>query len=262
MYLTYLVDTGLQSSTLRSYASAIKGILAMDDYQLDSSILLLGALTKSCRLVNDKVMTRLPIQFKLMELILFEIQRRFSSNTENQPYLQSLYMTIIILGYYGLLRIGELTSGQHPIKAKDIHVGENKDKILLYLHSSKTHGKESRPQKIKITGKESQNIRELKFQRFFCPFELSRNFMAIRGQYNSDDEPLFVFKDKTPVKPSNVRAVLKKSLHDLNLNQDLYDCHSLRIGRVSDLLKLNYSIEEIKFFGRWKSNAVYRYLRA
>ena len=56
-----------------------------------------------------------------------------------QPYLLVLYEAIFCLAYYGLMRIGELTEGDHPIKAKDIHIGVNKDKILLVLYTSKTH---------------------------------------------------------------------------------------------------------------------------
>ena len=260
MYLTFLVDNGLQSSTIKSYASAIKKILIMDGYEWDNSQVLLGSLTKSCRLINDRVRTRLPVQFKLIQLLLFEVQRKFSSTTHNQPYLQSLYMTIIALGYYGLLRIGELTSGSHPIKAKDIHVADNKEKILIYFYSSKTHGPESNPQKVTIRGNGDLDVHDSKFQRFFCPFRLTRNYMNIRSGFENDQEALFVFKDKMLVKPSNVHLVVKQSLHNLNLNEDLYDCHSLRIGRASDMLKLHYSLEEIKFAGQWHSNAVYRYL--
>ena len=187
--------------------------------------------------------------------------RNRTAHHSNQPYLQLRYMTIIALGYYGLLRIGELTAGAHPIKAKDIHVSDNKEKILIVLHSSKTHGSKSHPQKIKITGNDSQDIRDKQFQRFFCPFKLVCQYMLTRGSFCSDHEQFFIFRDKTPVKLSNVKTVLNQSLNSLNLNQDLYDCHSLRIGRASDMLKLHYSLEEIKFAGRWKSNAVYRYLR-
>ena len=260
LFLTYLVDNGLQSSTLKSYASAIKKVLILDDYEWNYSKVLLGALTKSCKLINDSVRTRLPIQFKLLELILFEVQHKFTIE-KNQPYLKVLYMTIIALAYYGLLRIGELTTGSHPIKAKDVHVADNKEKILIVLYSSKTHGCESRPQKVWITGANDQDVRDRKFKGFFCPFNLTRKFMSMRGNFSSDNEPFFIFRDKSPVKPCNVRTILKQSLEHLNLDQDLYDCHSLRIGRATDLLKLQYSLEEIKFCGRWRSNAVYKYLR-
>ena len=52
--------------------------------------------------------------------------------------------------YYGLFRIGEIAFGEHTIKACDIHIGDEGEKILVILHSSKTHGKADRPQEVKI----------------------------------------------------------------------------------------------------------------
>ena len=41
------------------------------------------------------------------------------------------------------MRIGELTEGPHVVKVTNVHAGINKDKIMIKLYSSKTHGKES-----------------------------------------------------------------------------------------------------------------------
>ena len=54
-----------------------------------------------------------------------------------------------------MFRIGELAMGVHSIRAKDVHISSNKNKILIVLYTSKTHGEESPPQKIKLT-KESK----------------------------------------------------------------------------------------------------------
>ena len=94
---------------------------------------------------NDVLKARMPIHCRLLELILFELGRHFG--TLQQPYLNKLYQALFALGYYGLFRIGELVSGDHTIKAKNVHIAKNKEKILIILYTSKTHGKESRPQK-------------------------------------------------------------------------------------------------------------------
>ena len=91
---------------------------------------------------NDQVKIRLPIQKGLLEMLLFEIQRTFGGvNEAPQPYLEALYKAMFCLAYYGMLRVGEIAYGPHIIKAGNIHVGGNKDKILLVLYSSKTLGK-------------------------------------------------------------------------------------------------------------------------
>ena len=251
LFIAYLVDKGLQSSTVRSYISAIKCVLQDDNYEWDDNLVLLKTITRSCRMTNDRVCLRRPIKKPLMEMILFELGRILGE----QPYLLILYRAIFVLLYYGLFRIGELVKGDHPVKACDVQVARNKAKMLFLLRSSKTHGKESRPQKIKI-----EKISTAKTGHF-CPFELTSDYLAVRGDYHSLDEQFFVFRGNVPVTATAVRKVLKKALENLNLINVAFDTHSFRAGRAVDLLKAGYTVEQIKIMGRWKSNAVYRYLK-
>ena len=73
-------------------------------------------------------------------------------------------------------------------------------------------------------------------------------------------DPLFIFSDGTPVAPHNVRKVLKLMLRSINLNPRLYDTHSFRKGRATDLFKAGYLVDQIKAMGCWRSNAIYKYL--
>ena len=84
--------------------------------------------------------------------------------------------------------------------------------------------------------------------------------MKIRGSYIKDCEQFFVFADKSPVCPHHFRTTLRLLLDRINLDSALYDVHSFRSGRTCDLAKYGYSIDQIKAMGRWKSNAVYKYL--
>ena len=253
LFGAYLVDNGIQSSTFKSYFSAIKHVLKLDGYQWDDNKVLLSSLVRSCQLVNDRVKTRLPIQKGLLEMLLFEIERKYN-NISPQPYVIILYQAIFSPAYYGMLRVGELSQGNHTIKACDIHVGNNKDKILIVLYSSKTHGRESRPQKVKISAIPSIKSNQ---RRIFCPFKIIVQYMKFRGNYKSEKEQFFIFADGS----QHIRKFLRELLDRLNLNSSLYDVHSFRGGRTSDLAKFGYSIDRIKSMGRWRSNAVYRYLK-
>ena len=75
LFIGHLIDKGIQSSTIKSYVSAIKKTLVDDDYEWQDNRVLLGSLTRACKLVNDRVKTRLPVQRGLLDLLLFEIQR-------------------------------------------------------------------------------------------------------------------------------------------------------------------------------------------
>ena len=259
LFIAHLVEKGMQSSTVKSYVSAIKRNLVDDNYPWNDNKVLLGSLTRACKITNDIVLTRLPIQCGLLELVLFELERMFG---HAQLYLEIMYKALFSLGYYGLMRVGELTvnEGGHTVKAGDIHLALNKEKLLVVLYTSKTHGLESRPQHIKIVSNKAEKSGRY-LHRNFCPFSLIQNYIHIREGYTDEREPFFIFKGGKPVGAQQARQTLKEAIKRLSLDEHLYDMHSLRIGRASDLAKFGYSVEEIKRMGRWRSNAVYRYIR-
>ena len=176
----------------------------------------------------------------------------------DQPFLECMYKALFSLGYYGLMCMGELTCSQHVVKACNVHIAKNKDKLLLVLYSSKTHDEGMRPQKIKITA--NKMVKDYR-KRNFCPFRLLRNYIASRGDYRSPQDQFFVFSDGSVVKLMHARKILRDCLKAIGVNEMLYDMHSLRIGRTSDLIKFNYPIEVVKHMGRWKSNVIYKYIR-
>ena len=259
LYIGYLIEKGFQSATIKSYISAVKRLLVDDGYKWNEDRMLFSSLTRACKLQNDKLWIRFPINCGLLELILFEVKRYF--RLRNQPYLEMLYKALYALGYYGLLRVGELTDSRHVLKACNVHMARNKKKILLVLYSSKTHDKADIPQRIKITANTDEKTGNYR-HRHFCPFSLLDQFLRVRGNYDSEQEPLFIFRDKSKVSGENARKILRELLITLNINHMYYDMHSLRIGRATDLFKYGYPVEEIKRMGRWKSNAVYKYIRS
>ena len=163
-------------------------------------------------------------------------------------------------------------SGPHPVWVSSVHIGRNKQKILFLLKTSKTHGEYGPPQIIKINSHKlpyssltDKNICQIKNRQLesdsYCPYMILRKYISFRPKARNDQEPFFIFRDHTPVKPIQMRNVLKQMLHLSGFNSDLYNCQSLRIGCTSDLLKLGISVETIKKLGRWRSNAVFSYLR-
>ena len=80
LFLGYLIDKGMQSTTIKSYVLAIKKTLIMDGYQWNDDLVLVRSLVRACKIVNDTVRTRLPIHCGLLKLVLFELQRYFAFN--------------------------------------------------------------------------------------------------------------------------------------------------------------------------------------
>ena len=154
-----------------------------------------------------------------------------------------------------------MTLSQHTIKAKDVHLGTTKGKIKLMLYTSKTHDRGKVPQEMKIFSIQYENKTRYRPKRNFCPFELMRRYFRVRNQWQNVNEPCFIFQDGSPVTAVNARSLLRLMLQKLGLIESLYDMHSLRIGRCSDMVnKLGYMVEEAKRAGQWKSSCVYRYI--
>ena len=256
LYVGHLIKNDHKSTTIRSYISAIKSVLRDLDIELNENKFLLNSLTKACKLVNDRVRHRFPIQKGLLNLLLKELEIIFG----NQPYLEGLYKAIFSTMYFGLFRIGELVEGNHAVKAKDVHIGKNKNKMMFILRTSKTHGLNCAPQIIKISEKNDNSLPN-SFNEEFCPFTLLKSFVDNRPHCQNSDEQFFVFSDNSPIFPVHVRKILKESLRRVGLNAHLYDTHSMRAGRAVDFLKMNLSVETIKKLGRWRSNSVFDYLK-
>ena len=263
LYCAQLINDGRQSSTLKSYISAIKSKLKGDGYKWNEDLVLFSALTKACKLQNDTVLNRFPISIGLLEIILFELDRMIlDKDEEEKQYSLIMYRTLFLVTYYGLFRVGEVTASEHTIKAKDIHEAQNKSQYLIYLYTSKTHGKGDKPQKVKISPVGTTKTKKSNLQvHFFCPVLYIKAYLAIRRPYIDDQEQFFIHSNGQNVLASEMRKMLKTTLVSLQLNPDMYDVHSLRIGRATDMFKNGISVERIKKMGRWYSNAVYQYLR-
>ena len=65
----------------------------------------------------------------------------------------------------------------------------------------------------------------------------------------------------SPLRRSQFTGVLAKAICHLSLPTQVYTSHSFRTGRASDLASKSLSNETIKKLGRWKSDAVERYIR-
>ena len=256
LFVAFLIENKRKSATIRSYISALRSVLADNGITLNKNRALLTSLTKACRLKNDKVKHRFPIQKGILEIILNCVKSHFLQL--NQPYLTLLYRAVFSTAYYGLFRVSELTNGSHPIQARDVHIGDNKNKMLFILRSSKTHWEDTDPQTVKITSKTTASLHE---RCKSCPYEILNAYIQVRPAIQYPMEPLFVFSDGSPLTPHNMRQMLNIILNILNLEPELYGTHSFRIGRATDLLEvLKLSVSTIRKIGQWKSSSVYKYL--
>ena len=182
LFVGYLISLNRQSSMIKSYISAIKAVLKYEKIELSENKVLLSSLIKACKLQNDCIQTQLPIRKGLLQVIINSVEKYYDHNP--QPYLCTMFRALFLTAYFGLFRIGELTLSPHVIKARDVHIGVNKKKLLFVLHSSKTHNKSSKPQIIKIDSikKYDVNCKNVSVMQN-CPFQLLQEYISRRRKY-------------------------------------------------------------------------------
>ena len=186
LFVGYLLNDHKKSTTIRSYVSAIRTVLAEDGIVLNENTFLLASLTKACRIKNDRVRTRFPIQKGVLKILLKTTQTYFKKR--GQPYLCKLYRAIFVAAYFGLLIVGELTASPHVILAKNVHIGDNKKKLLFLLESSKTHGKDKLPQSVKMSARSLDQYNKNKGVQYpswnkkdnICAFTILREYLRVR----------------------------------------------------------------------------------
>ena len=193
---------------------------------------LLNTLIKASWLKNDRVTVRLPIQRDLLNILLKTTEKHFLNL--GQVYLSRLYTALFSTAYYGLFRISKITESEHVVKVKDVHIGENKRKMLFVLPSSKMHTKGNFPQTIKISSlKKASNSRfaiDNPGIKSYCPYHTLHNYISVRERYRTISEPFFVSSNRSAVKPDHFRAVLKLVLKTAGYDYSYYSSHSFRSG--------------------------------
>lgn len=265
LFTAYMIMKRFQPATIKSYISGIKYILNLIDIKVEPSNFKFAALVKAARYKNKKIKMRLPIKLRLLNRILDETFKL--PRLRDQPYLCALYRAMFVAAYYGLMRVGEITNSKHVLKSRDAHIARNKNKVQFRLWSAKNLKRGEWPADIKIEGlldckichpEKKHNI--TKNSRKHCPVCILKTYNEMRER-TMGDKQFFMFRSGIAVSANNFRSVLKEVLKRIGVDSSIYNCHSFRQGRCCDLRRLGYSILDLKLVGRWRSNAVYNYLK-
>ena len=205
LFVAFLINKNRKSNTIKSYISAIKALLLNIGVELNQDQVLLTALTRACKINNDRVATKIPIRKELLSLLISKLDKLYLDENPQQ-YLATLYKALFCTAYYGLFRINELTKSQHVIRAIDVHIATNKEKLMFVLHSSKTHMPGGKPQIIKLSATAHNNNHFV--DRTTCPFQHLQEFLKLRRRRACNEEQFFIFSDRSPVLARHVSQLL------------------------------------------------------
>lgn len=262
LYIAYLIIKKIQEPTVRSYISGIKYVANLIGIHIDDSKCRFHSLVKAARIKNGKVRIRLPIKLKLLNWMIDEVPKL--KKLKGQPYLIKLYRAIFASAYYGLLRIGEITGSKHSIKSRDVHLAQDRPKVQFRIWTAKNKKRGEWPDDIKIEGLHDcracyPNSKGRSSYKF-CPVHLIKQYHVLRPRTSGENQ-FFCFSDGCPIPQVHLRNIIKDVLDSIGVGCDSHNGQSFRSGRACDLRKLNYSIRDIKFFGRCKGNSIYKYFK-
>ena len=91
-----------------------------------------------------------------------------------------------------------------------------------------------------------------------CPVRCMRAYLAIRPPSRG---PLFAFRNGTPLTRHLCLRYLRLFLKCSGYNPMDFNTHSFRIGAATTAAYDGASIATIQHLGRWKSDAIMRYIR-
>ena len=101
LFMAHLINEKKKVSTIKSYISAIKAVLADINVTVNEDRYLINSLTRACKLHSDcTIQVRLPIQRTMLNIILKQTNAHF--NNLGQFYLASMYTALFSTTYFGL----------------------------------------------------------------------------------------------------------------------------------------------------------------
>jgi integrase len=190
---------------------------------------------------------RSPISLDLLEKITAVLDK-----VCKDKYEATLSATAFSIVFFGLLRVGEITSSRNQsfnnasLKLQDITVYEKS--VELRIRWSKTDQK-GRSVKLCIPGN----------GKIYCPLELIKNYLLRRPCCSSEN--LFIYFNHMPLTRYQFTSVLKKALNLFNIEKGHFRSHSFRIGGATELARQGVPEKEIMKLGRWQNFAYSSYIR-
>ena len=242
LYVAYLKHVKkLAHSTIKCHLSGIAFLFKMNYGRDSTKSFKITMLLKSYGKSDTVLFARRPIDKKLLQKLLNNLYC-----IDLSTYDINMYSLMYYFMYRCALRVSEVCStrsSEHMILFRNVAYCRESNTITIRLLSYKHSNKVSPLLKLPCNKK---------LKMIFC------NYVKHRCNAN---EAFFLNCDGSLVKRSQLVHIMKHQLASLAYDPALYNTHSFRIGRATDLATKGYSEAQIAIRGRWKSNAYKKYIK-
>ena len=247
LYVTYLRHIKDQkAAAIRSHLSAIKFYFNMKNVSPPTSSFQIKALLKNYDRqdsVSSRNRQRLPITRNILSRMI-----KVVPHITDTSYESTMVQALFSLMYWALLRVSEVThskDNKHNLQLSNISLNKSDSKLRIDFTSFK-FSKGIVP--AQLTKRHSTS----------CPVRL---FTSHHTHYPKENGPAFVHKNGKPLSRLYVKRKISESLQAISKDPSIFDTHSFRIGRATDMFLEGYSDTQIQLAGRWKSTAFKKYIK-
>ncbi len=244
-YVAFLTRSGSSASSIKSRISAINFVHKLfGGTDLHSDFIL-----RKCLLGVAKTHTSIDVRAPITLHILIKLCNAVTSLYSDQ-YFVALMHAMFTLAFVAFLRIGEITktgSAYNPnlLNLQNISVSNNPPSLSVTFQHFK-HKSPGPPFCLQVG-----NLPQIPVIHYVA------KYIQLRGPQKG---PLFLYKN-APIPRSLFAQTMNQCLKFLNLSHLPYKSHSFRIGAASHALATGASYDQVKLMGRWKSNALSKYIR-
>ncbi|MES9879362.1 MAG: hypothetical protein ABW185_00580 [Sedimenticola sp.] len=249
-FLAHMFTSGYSISTVAAHASALAYIhkgLGFKDFS--DSFLVKQFLKGANNTKSAAPDTRLPITWDMLQQIVAAIP------TTVKLYMQQVIFTAMcLLAFHAFLRIGEMcskssTTENNVIQRQDVHFIVDETGVSGIELTFRRFKHSSHPVTLFLAQSTTKGM---------CPVHALQNYLNSSSHRNG---PLFQLPNGQAVSYDFFNGHLKNVIGFLGLDTNLYKSHSFRIGAATHATMQGHSADQIKKMGRWKSNALERYVR-
>jgi len=244
LFIGYLHLGGYAPASITSYVCAIGYAHKIKSVPDPTSSFIVQRVLAAANKLNPTTDNRLPITVDILKNIISSTDTVVSNS-----YNRSLLKAMFLVSFFGLLRVGEITSDTAAQAV--ITLGQltfHTQHAIINISRFK-HNKSGQPFQV-VLNRQAEGI--------LCPVQALQVYCSLRG---TNTGPLFCFPGLRPIPRSFYTTKLRNLLGFCGLSHTLYKSHSFRIGAASFYAALGFSDEQIRMLGRWKSNAFRKYIR-
>ena len=248
LFIIHLSQRKLAIRTIRTYTSAISYVHKLNN-QIDptNSFLVSKAILG---LQNQNQQSQRPPLQPITRPILYKLIDCIPACAQSLYYVK-MWTALFQLCFHACLRVGEAvqsSSTQHTLQLHQLLVSPTQVTIAF---SSYKHSNQATPSIVIQSHPQGPASR--------CPVLALTQYLDLRSK---ESGPLFVDPLGVPLHRSAFCSFLKQVLTAAGLDHNVYNTHSFRIGRATQLAQDNHSSETIRSAGRWKSSAYIGYIRS